>query len=207
MLKYTLSSLVIMLGATLFACSSGNGASSANACFAAEKGEACAACAEASCGSQLHDAESACAAYLDCLCPGGTFDATTASTCTSTITPACNDANTPLGVCMMQQCQSACSSTGSSSSSSSSSGGSNTVPFSCTTGDSCSFQLVTPSLATTVTENCMGAGGTVGTGCAATGLVGCCKYGTSENCFYTTSSAAGAESTCSTTGGVWSTTL
>jgi hypothetical protein len=206
MLGYRWLAVVVLAGATPFACSSGggSGASSANACLAAERGQACAACAEASCGSQLASAESACAAYLDCLCPGGTFDAATASACTSTITPACNAAYTPFGDCLLQQCQSACSSNGSSSSSS---GSTSTVPIACMTATSCSSQDIPPSDVMMVTSQCKAANGTVGSACSATGLVGCCKYGTAENCFYTAAAAASGESTCAMTGGVWSTSL
>jgi transposase len=102
----------------LFACG-GNTAESnttgeTNACLATVVGSDCFACVQASCGPELSGYESACSDYLSCVCPGGNFSCSAA---TSACNPnaggsSCAIAENSYGACGLQHCKTACSSGG-----------------------------------------------------------------------------------------------
>jgi hypothetical protein len=90
----------------------------------------CTSCVESRCASQVSGFESACSAYLSCVCPGGaaySVAAATSSACMADeMQPGCQSASTAVGSCASSSCMSECqatSSSGSGSSSGSSSGG------------------------------------------------------------------------------------
>src|ERR1700685_3033646 len=115
---------VVVLGALsalvgLFACggniAGGNTTGETNACLATVVGSDCFACVKASCGPELSGYESACSGYLSCVCPGGNFScsAATSTACNpSAAGSSCATAENSFGACGLQNCKTACSSGG-----------------------------------------------------------------------------------------------
>ncbi|HEY1697849.1 MAG TPA: hypothetical protein VGG39_37065 [Polyangiaceae bacterium] len=103
--------------------SSGVGSSSGGSCLATAMNPTCWSCLQGSCGSELGTFESDCSAYVDCVCPGGTYDACNATTCEPQITGVCGTSAQAVATCETQSCESACVQSGSSSGAGSSSGG------------------------------------------------------------------------------------
>jgi hypothetical protein len=91
------------------------------------------------------------------------------------------------------------------------SGGPTTVSFSCTQGSGtvtmCTQTRVDSSSLPPLQQSCSDQGGSPGTACSPSGLVGCCKYpdGT-EACAYDPSQLANDQASCSGVSGSWSST-
>jgi len=70
----------------------------------------CYQCGQSNCGSQITTVESACAAYIDCICPGGTFSASAASSssCKADLGGSCQGADATFTQCIQQSCGSVC---------------------------------------------------------------------------------------------------
>jgi hypothetical protein len=104
----------------LFACGGstvggGNTTVEANACLATVVGSDCFSCVQASCGPELSDYESACSDYLSCVCPGGNFSCSlaTSSACNPNAGgSSCATAEASYGACGLQNCKAQCSSGG-----------------------------------------------------------------------------------------------
>jgi hypothetical protein len=115
---------VVALGAVsalvgLFACGGGtvggNTTVETNACLATVVGNDCFSCVQASCGPELSGYEIACSDYLSCLCPGGNFScsAATSSTCNPNAAgSSCATAEASYGACGLQNCKTPCSTGG-----------------------------------------------------------------------------------------------
>jgi hypothetical protein len=102
------------LAVFLFACS-GSGNSNDNACFesASEQSgqtEACLGCIESKCASQLSTYESACATFLSCVCPNGTYEGSATDACGSNLGSACLLAEQDNVQCAEDMCASQCGS-------------------------------------------------------------------------------------------------
>jgi hypothetical protein len=103
------------LAVFLFACGS-SGNSNDNACFESageQNGEtqACVSCIESKCASQLSTYESACATYISCICPGGTFGGSgVEDACGSDLGSACLLAGEGNVQCAEDMCTSQCGS-------------------------------------------------------------------------------------------------
>jgi hypothetical protein len=167
--------------------------------------------------------ESACSGYLNCACPGGSFSQTAAesSSCQQQIDSSCASAEQSIVSCEEQNCASQCGisggssggGSGSGSGSGSSSGGTGDTTFSCvvTTGTTtaCTGYTGPSSETSTYQQSCTAEGGTAGTGCPTTNLVGCCKTSvsgvTSEACYYDAQTGMAAQSACTGSDETWST--
>jgi hypothetical protein len=133
----------------LFACGGstvgGNTTVQANACLATVVGSDCFSCVQASCGAELSGYESACSDYLSCVCPGGNFSCSlaTSSACNPNAGgSSCATAEASYGTCGLQNCKAQCSSggalcesgTGGSSGTSTTCTGSASLDGGCTSG-------------------------------------------------------------------------
>lgn len=74
--------------------------------------DACNACLEANCASEVSSSESGCKDWLACACPGGTYNpqGLDSQSCT-TATETCTCATLPLYDCSNQNCMSTCGDT------------------------------------------------------------------------------------------------
>lgn len=186
---------------------SGSGSGGVSSCLASSTTQACIQCIEQSCNGQLGSLESACTAYISCICPGGVYNSGLVNGCQPDINAACSSAANVLGNCETNSCATACgvtSSSGSGSSSggtSSSSSGSTGTPVACTTGTGTSQVCqVTPGL-----SSC-GTGAQASSICPSANLAGCCTLpGGDETCFYDPTQATTNQSACQGSGGTWST--
>jgi hypothetical protein len=224
MIKSGLIASLVALSAAAFACSSSsNSGGASNACVYAGTSSSCQSCVQNSCGSQVSSGESACSGYLNCACPGGSFSQTAAesSSCQQQIDSSCASAEQSIVSCEEQNCASQCGisggssggGSGSGSGSGSSSGGTGDTTFSCvvTTGTTtaCTGYTGPSSETSTYQQSCTAEGGTAGTGCPTTNLVGCCKTSvsgvTSEACYYDAQTGMAAQSACTGSDETWST--
>ncbi len=86
-------------------------------CLQSSSTSACYDCVTTSCASQFAAFVTGCSAYIDCVCPGGVYDANDVTMCQSLeMATTCTSVITPLGDCETSSCASACTSTSSSSS-------------------------------------------------------------------------------------------
>lgn len=116
-----LAASVVAGCAVLFACStsSNGGDAGANygsytACITQGASSDCVTCVENNCGTPLSNIESSCTDYLNCACPGGSYDASAASssTCEGALTnnTPCNNATDGFGACLQSNCTTECGS-------------------------------------------------------------------------------------------------
>lgn len=115
---------------------------------------------------------------------------------TATVTVACSGGGGGSGGGGDGGTSSSGSGGGSGSSSGSSSGGGNQLV-------SCTFGTVVCDTGVTATA-CTSTSGTVVPSCPTANLVGCCKKGMAETCYY--AGVVSMQQTCMQTGGTWSTT-
>jgi hypothetical protein len=70
---------------------------------------ACTTCQQNSCGSELSSVESGCSAYLECICPNGTFTTSETESCETDIsTASCSSAVQAMSQCVEKHCTSQC---------------------------------------------------------------------------------------------------
>jgi len=70
--------------------------------------DACSACAQISCGSQLSSVGSSCGAYVTCYSGCQCSDFTCIQGCLNRIDDTCRSAYGPLAICLSQSCPSPC---------------------------------------------------------------------------------------------------
>jgi hypothetical protein len=213
------SAAIAVAGA--FACSSNSssgGGASGSACLSSMNGsnQACTSCEESNCSSELSTASSACSDFINCICPGGTYNASLVTGCASKESEgSCSSAGQALVSCEESKCQSQCnssSSSGSGGSSGSSSGGTGEMLYACyiASGMICDLTEVASSELSTAESECMmQENGTPSLTCPASGLVGCCKASATGvgTCYYNASAAMYAQMTCIKVSGMaWTTT-
>ena len=217
MIKSGLIASLVALAAAAFACSSsssGGGGSCPAAGYKACPNDTALTSAEASacdsCSSQ-YSAVTSCdpnAAKANCDSNGMSMSYTPASSCANQYSA-------------FEQCYLAAigsgsgsgSGGGSGSGSGSSSGGTGNTTFSCvvTTGTTtaCTGYTGPSSETSTYQQSCTAEGGTAGTGCPTTNLVGCCQTSvsgvTSEACYYDAQTGMAAKSACTGSDETWST--
>jgi hypothetical protein len=100
-----------VIGILASACSSGSAASSKGSCLEqTAPSAACFQCGQSNCASQISAVESACAAYIGCICPGGTYDATAGASaaCKSDLGGDCQTADATFTQCIQQSCAGVC---------------------------------------------------------------------------------------------------
>jgi hypothetical protein len=120
--------LALFAGAVI-ACSGtiASGSGQYDSCLGTYLGTGCISCVRANCGSELDGLESSCSDMLDCICPGGTFSASTlqSQTCAQKAQESSCQSWSQMNTNFCAQCSGSCNSSGSSSGgvSSSSSGG------------------------------------------------------------------------------------
>jgi hypothetical protein len=168
---------VVAAGVFTFACSgsttSGGGG---GACLQQSTSSACYSCVTSHCGSQVSNFESSCTDYVNCICPGGTYDSCNVVSCSShiTATGACQGADMAVGQCAESNCTSECATTSGSSSGgtctgSGSGGGSGGGSGSSSGGTamSCLQSSATSACYSCVVTSCAAQLSAVETGCSA----------------------------------------
>ncbi|HTQ45991.1 MAG TPA: hypothetical protein VMI75_24715 [Polyangiaceae bacterium] len=189
----------------------------------------CSSCVQSNCGSQISGFESGCSDYLSCVCPNGSVDQSLIQQCAPKVQESsCTSAEQNIQSCINAHCASQCASGSSSGGSSgsgsgggsgsgsgsgsssgggsgSSSGGAGTTKVSCDQPSmgTCSLVQVPSSEVSAANQSCTSGGGTPGTSCPTTDLVGCCTISTEEACYY--GDAGGDQAGCTSAGGTWST--
>ena len=192
----------VAVAVAAFACSGSSG-STANACISsafAQGGTGCTTCIDDSCGSELGSFESACTDYINCVCPGGTYDSTKLSGCQATAKndSSCVSADQTFATCLQNNCTAACTGTSSGSSSGSSSGGGGTVACVAGTGTGMTC-TITPGV-----TSC--SAGIASTSCPTSNVSGCCKRtGGFETCYYDPANVASETTACTQSQGMWAT--
>jgi len=68
----------------------------------------------------------------------------------------------------------------------------------------CTIVQVPSSEVSASNQSCTSQGGTPGTSCPTTDLIGCCTLSGAEACYY--GDAGGDQAACTSAGGTWSTT-
>ncbi|HEX8791439.1 MAG TPA: hypothetical protein VF765_10855 [Polyangiaceae bacterium] len=192
----------------------------------------CDSCTQSNCGSQISAVESGCNDYLSCICPNGTVDQNLAQQCApKEQESSCSSAVSNISSCVSAHCSSQCGSgsssgggsgsgsgggsgsgsgggsgSGSGGGSGSSSGGTGMTKVSCdqTSMGQCAITSVPSSEVSAFQQSCMSNGGTPGTSCPTTDLVGCCTISSTEICYY--GDGGVDQSSCASAGGTWSTT-
>ena len=197
--------LILVGGASAFACGSdGNGSPSA-ACvpksYQADVSSACLSCVQSKCATEYK-------ALCDANCNSG-------SAGNGALSQACSDAFEDVSPCAATNCpvcKEGNGSAGSGNGSAGSGSGSAGAPASggsgraCTISSGASFAVCTHYSQLTpaqVASSCTQGGGTPSEHCSSTNLAGCCTVSGTAICYY---NAAITEQVCTQSGGTWSKT-
>jgi hypothetical protein len=197
------ATLVAIGLAAIFGCSGGGGATPTPTCFTAPYGDACTACMQSSCASQLESIGDQCASYLACACPAGTYSAPSAS-CDQWLsdTNPCGGVYGVFQLCLVDHCDVECATSGD---------GGPPSESSCffEAKSICNEVRVPNSAVTSEAQGCVASGGTAGAVCPTAGLLGCCKEPAltlSDTCRYSADGLTSYQQACVSGGGTWSST-
>lgn len=183
---------------------------------------ACSTCEEAKCGAQLSAAYGsgyksgtfggACQALLQCATACACNDTSCLAGCQSKLDAGCQSAMAAVDACKDASCKAECSSGAGGAGGSGGTGAGGSLggsAFSCTRGDATDKTCAQSSLPASALEaakmSCTDDGGTAGTACATSNLIGSCAIAGSKVFYYSPSSvdAAALEMGCKQGGGTW----